>query len=283
MKETQNGGTLVTIVTVCYNVERFIAKTMKSVLEQTYENIEYIIKDGESSDKTNEIIENYRKDFEQKGISLIHIIKKDNGIYDAMNQATYAAAGEYINYMNADDVFFDENVLSDIFKNVPTADLLYGDVVCEYEFVRNAKRYVLWRGQHQNFDEMPISHQACFFRTELMKQYYYSTEYKMAADFNLLACFYLDGRTFFNSRRIVAICTMDGVSNTRIKTSYLEPMQVKERLGMKESNTLISIWLMGVKQWILDTLPYWFVGRLLMFQVRRKGNTIYSSLEQIKH
>lgn len=276
---------LVTIITVCYNAADCIRKTMESVLNQTYRNIEYIVKDGDSADGTNEIIRDYKERFRQKGIQFRHIVKKDSGIYDAMNQATILATGRYINYMNADDIFLNEHVVDDIFGNKEhSEDVLYGDAICEYEFIKGKKEYTLWRGQHQNFKLMPFSHQACFLKTSTVKKYYYDTAYKCAADFHLLLRFFKDGKIFKNIRCIIPICTMSGVSNTNIATSYNEAIQVKRILGMETlttEDTNFSAWLMEVKQWIIDRMPYGFVGRLLRFQVQRKRHKIYGSIDEI--
>lgn len=276
---------LITIVTVCYNAEHCIEKTMQSVLSQTYPDIEYIIKDGSSTDRTNEIIEQYREKFQQRGIKFEHIIQKDKGIYDAMNQATKEASGEYIIYMNADDIFFDGTVLSCIFDGKKSSeDVVYGDAVCEYEFVKGRKEYTLWQGQHQCFITMPISHQACFIKTETIKHCYYDTKYKIAADFDLIVKLFKSGKTFKNAHCIVSLCTMDGISHTNCVASYNEAIQVRKELGREEylkGDNSFNIWLMKVKQWIMDSLPYWFVGRLLRFQMNRKGTRIFASLEAL--
>lgn len=276
---------LVTIITVCYNAADCIEKTITSVLCQTYGNIEYIIKDGGSTDGTNDIIQDYRAKFEQKGIRFMHMVRKDCGIYDAMNQATEVATGEYINYMNADDIFWNATVVEDVFGDRKyTEDVLYGDAICEYEFIKGKKEYTLWRGQHQHFELMPFSHQACFIRAATIKKYYYDTKYRNASDFKLMLRLFKEGLAFKNVGRIICICTMDGVSNTNIMTSYSEAVQAKRELAMEPQlagDTRFSMWLMGVKQWVLETLPYWFVGRLLRFQVWRKGNRIYRSIGEI--
>ena len=100
VEKTPNDRDLISIITICFNAEQNIAKTMESVLNQTYHNIEYIIKDGKSLDRTNEIIEQYKEKFEKKGIRFLHIIQEDQGIYDAMNQAINSITGQYVIYMN---------------------------------------------------------------------------------------------------------------------------------------------------------------------------------------
>lgn len=277
---------MVSVITVCYNAESTIEKTMQSVLEQTYTGFEYIIKDGDSTDGTNLLIQEYEKKFREKGIAFRHIIQSDRGIYDAMNQATDAAVGKWLNYMNADDIFWNHTVLERIFgQKEYTGDILYGDSVCEYQFIRGRKEYTLWSGQHQDFSAMPFSHQACFLRDALIKDYHYNLSYRSAADFDVLMRAKAEGRKFEYVGQIVSLCTMDGVSNVDIKTSYTETVQIKEKLQQEEflrGNIRFALFSMGVKQWILKHLPYVFVGRLLRLQIHRNGQRIYGSIKEIE-
>ena len=100
----------VTIVTVTYNAEEYLEQTIKSVIKQDYPNIEYIIIDGASSDRTVEIIKEY-----QKYISY-WTSEPDSGIYDAMNKGIDIATGEWINFMNAGDSFVEKNTISKVVK-----------------------------------------------------------------------------------------------------------------------------------------------------------------------
>lgn len=103
-----NRNIKVSVITVCYNAENQIEKTIKSVIEQEYNNFEYIIVDGKSSDSTINIIKQYN-DFITKWIS-----EKDSGIYNAMNKAINLSNGEYCIFMNAGDIFANNLVLSKI-------------------------------------------------------------------------------------------------------------------------------------------------------------------------
>ena len=100
----------VTVITVCYNAETGIEKTIQSVIGQTYQNIEYIIIDGGSKDHTLNIVNKY-KDRISKVIS-----EPDKGIYDAMNKGILAATGDWINFMNVGDSFFSPDTLSKVFE-----------------------------------------------------------------------------------------------------------------------------------------------------------------------
>ena len=116
-----------TIITVCYNAEEYIENTIKSVLRQSYRDIEYIIKDGQSVDGTMAIVRNLTDNDNRVIISQ----GKDRGIYDAMNIAVKAADGEYILFLNAGDIFADENVLKKIvdFETDRKADMYYGNII----------------------------------------------------------------------------------------------------------------------------------------------------------
>ena len=116
---------LFSIITVCLNCKDKLIDTAASLSKQTFKDYEYIIKDGISSDGTQEIINNLNAD--------IAVSNRDNGIHDAMNQALKLSTGQYIHFLNAGDLLHDSEVLEDIAKEIhlstKKADLYYGDVV----------------------------------------------------------------------------------------------------------------------------------------------------------
>ncbi len=113
----------ITVVTVCYNAQKTIERTIQSVLNQTYPDIEYIVVDGASTDNTLSILQNYND-------RLKYISEKDNGLYDAMNKGVNLATGEYIMFLNADDIFYNDNVVEKFAKECETkqTDLIYGNL-----------------------------------------------------------------------------------------------------------------------------------------------------------
>ena len=110
-KKSYDDKPLVSIVTVVFNGEKYLEQTIQSVINQTYDNVEYIIIDGGSTDGTVDIIKNYEDRIDY------WISEKDKGIYDAMNKGINLASGEWINFMNAGDIFYDEKVLNTIYIN----------------------------------------------------------------------------------------------------------------------------------------------------------------------
>ena len=117
----------ITVVTVCLNAEKTIQNTIESVLNQTYQDIEYIIMDGKSTDKTVEIVEKYKNDSKINFIS-----EKDNGLYKAMNKATKISSGEYIVFLNSGDTFCDNTVIADLVPYLH-ADIVYGNAIRIYK------------------------------------------------------------------------------------------------------------------------------------------------------
>lgn len=115
----------ISVITICKNSQDTIEQTIQSVVNQKFDDYEYIVIDGKSTDRTLEIIEKY-KDKINKLIS-----EKDTGIYDAMNKGIEIASGDYIIFLNSDDVFFNENVLNLAAQqaDIEKYDLLYGDLI----------------------------------------------------------------------------------------------------------------------------------------------------------
>lgn len=115
----------VSIITVCYNSAEFIEGAIKSVLSQSYSNIEYIVIDGSSTDGTLEILGKYR-DKIAKIVS-----EKDNGIYDAMNKGIELAIGDVVGILNSDDFYYDNDVIKTVVESIErnNADVCWGDLV----------------------------------------------------------------------------------------------------------------------------------------------------------
>lgn len=172
---------LITIITVCRNAEKTIAATMRSVMEQTYPDIEYIIVDGASTDSTPAVIESYADLFSFKFYS-----EPDQGIYDAMNKGIKYANGEYIQFLNAGDRLIDSNVVQRVVDEIRRnkGDLYYGSI--EYEYgsgkheVRNygpmcARKLYFFTGDC-------INHQAIFASKECFRDDIFDLSYQICAD-----------------------------------------------------------------------------------------------------
>lgn len=176
---------LVSIITVCFNSEKTIRNTIKSVLNQTYPNIEYIIVDGKSTDNTINIIEEYREKFKIINKKLLIISEKDNGIYDAMNKGIKMSNGEIIGIINSDDNY-ELDAVESIVRNY-NIDNSYEIIHGLVNYYNNNELYMI-RGCSENvLKNHMIEHPACFIKKSAYEKIgYYDCHYRYAADYDLL-------------------------------------------------------------------------------------------------
>lgn len=186
----------ISVVTVCLNTVDTIVNTIESVLCQTYENIEYVIMDGQSTDGTLEKIRKYEDSPQVKVIS-----EKDSGLYNAMNKAVDVCSGDYIIFLNSGDVFAGNTVIADAVvqitkgKNITNQksdhgslpDIFYSNVIKIYENGRVVEKYP---GKHTVFKllmmgKMPC-HQGIFASTSVLRRYGFDESYRICADFDFL-------------------------------------------------------------------------------------------------
>ncbi len=231
---------MISVVTICLNSEAEIEKTLKSVLEQDYKFIEYIIKDGNSVDKTNEIIRRYRSDFQKKGIQFKHIISSDHGIYDAMNIAVENCHGDWVIFMNSGDTFYNQNVISDIFrqKNWKEVDALYGHTLFQL-----SEGQGLIVNHNINFLEegWSLCHQSLFVRRELLLKFPFDCQYKIVADYEQVLRLKREGRIFKKVNVIISNVNREGFSCQCIALRYKENNQLKEIYNLKFEKQLTII------------------------------------------
>jgi len=183
----------ISIITVSYNSKLTIRDTFDSVLNQTYPDIEYIVVDGRSSDGTIDIIKAYEPYFNNN----IHWISEpDKGLYDAMNKGIKMATGDIVGIINSDDFYSEKNIIeivANTFKHDSTVEAIYGDVrfvnpdnlekTVRYYRSRNFKP---WRFR---FGFMPPHPSFFTYKHNFDKFGYYKTDYKIAADYELLIRF----------------------------------------------------------------------------------------------
>lgn len=210
---------VVTIITVSYNAETEIDKTIQSVLSQTYKDYEYIFIDGGSKDCTVTIIDSYRERFSALGISYWVTSEADRGIYDAMNKGIRQACGQWVLMLNAGDCLVDANVLADVFTH-PDMDgkIIYGDTILK-ECFRGVTYYKYHppRPLLTICNAMPFCHQSVFVPRELMCRYGFDTDLRIAADYNFFSQVYTAGSDFVYIPRAISIFDCSGVSSANTK------------------------------------------------------------------
>jgi putative colanic acid biosynthesis glycosyltransferase len=177
-----NKPPLISIITVCYNVADELKSTMTSVLKQGYNNIEYIVIDGGSSDGSVGVIESYDKPITDLGGRLKWLSERDTGIYDAMNKGLALTTGDWVIFMNAGDSFASETILTDVFSIARLSDIVFGKSITRYKDL-SAIRYADFetKNRHWYNSKMP-NHQAIFINKSLYQSHRYDLSYKYSAD-----------------------------------------------------------------------------------------------------
>ena len=200
----------VSIITVTYNGEQFIEDAITSVINQDYQDIEYIIIDGFSKDGTNEIIQKYIANVDH------YISEPDSGIYDAMNKGVQLASGEVVGILNSDDIYFDSGTISrivakfqqtgaeSVYGNLVYVDSKNTDKVLRYWSAGSYKHGMFYRGW------MP-PHPSFFISKKAYEAYgLYNSDMKISADYELMLRF---------------------LHKHKISTAYLNEVIVKMRAG----------------------------------------------------
>lgn len=215
----------ISIITITYNSEKTLDDTIKSILSQTYKNIEYIIVDGNSKDRTIDIVESYGDKISK------FVSEKDSGIYDAMNKGLRLATGDVVGILNSDDVYFDEHVIEKVMHKFQkeNVDSVYGDLYyVKPENVNEVVRY--WKssgfikGSFAKGWHPP--HPSFFVKKEVYAKYgLFDLSMKVSADFEIMLRF---------------------LEKFKISTVYLSEVIVRMRTG-GESNKSIGNIIKGNK------------------------------------
>lgn len=223
----------ITVITVCYNAQDCIEATIESVLKQTYTNIEYIIKDGNSNDSTNEIIKKYLSDTRIRYVST-----SDTGLYDAMNYATDLATGDYVIFMNAGDVFYSINTVEAVENELHSLDeIIYGDVLRRYKDTSLTESYYKKSILKMILCGKMMSHQSIFIRTDIMKKYRYDTSYSITADFDFVVRAYRDKLSF--KYIPVTISSVECITGISSNTNNIKQMRQQDDLSLKKN---LPVW-----------------------------------------
>ena len=209
----------ISLLTVSFNSDNTIRDTIESIRSQDYNDIEYIVVDGNSTDGTVGILKSYDSSI-SKWIS-----EPDKGIYDAMNKAIKMATGEVVGILNSDDFYFDNQILSQVAKEFsdPSVDVVFGDLVFvdPQNLSKTVRKYssAKWHPDKFAWGFMP-AHPTVFIRRTFYEQFgLFKTDYKIAADYELLIRF---------------------LYVHRLRYKYLPITMVKMRRGGVSSRNLMS-------------------------------------------
>lgn len=254
---------LVTIITVVLNDKAGLEKTIQSVINQTYKNIEHIIIDGCSTDGSLVVIKKYQH--------VIHawISQPDKGIYDAMNKGIGLANGEWVNFMNAGDVFYNSDAIVSLKKYFQeNVVLIYGNVRINYgdfETTQTARPFArLWKGGI-------CCHQSIFIRKQVLSDLMFNLDYKLAADYELLCRMYRGGYPVTKVGMIVSKVTIKGQTDCRRIEALREFQEIACRnFKNKAILILIRYQVLILLEWLKKCVRGYFPKQLDNFCIKRK-------------
>jgi len=251
-----------TIITITYNAEAVVGRTLDSVLQQTHEDVEHLIVDGASTDATVMLAEAYKQksDASGNGHKVILRSEPDEGIYDAMNKGLTQAAGNYVVFMNAGDFFPQADTLEQIARRcrlneLPTDELpavLYGntDIVDnEGHFLRHRRLQPPTQLTWQSFRQgMVVCHQAFYARTDLAKNLQFDTQYRYSADVDWCIRVMHEGERaglpLYNINMVVANYTEEGATTHHHRESLRERFHIMCRHYGYLSTLLMHAWFL---------------------------------------
>lgn len=209
----------VSIITIVFNNKDCISSCIESVLSQTYSNIEHIIIDGNSTDGTQQIIEKYRNDI------AYYISEKDNGLYNALNKGIRQATGDIIGLLHSDDLFYNNDTISQIVKTFEKndADLVYANgQYVDKQNIKHVKRIYKskpFRKRYLSVGWIPL-HTTIYVKKEVFEEYgLYNESYTIASDYDI---------------------SIRWFKNDKIKKYFLNQWVVKMRLGGKSTSAQLQ-------------------------------------------
>lgn len=210
------------VITIVYNNVKDIERTMLSVLNQSYANIEYIVIDGASTDGTLDLIKKY------EGQLAKLVSEKDDGIYHAMNKGLALATGDYVLFMNSGDEIYDTETVTKIFATTPNAAIYYGETEMYDEHWKSlgqrrhkAPESFTWQSFRYG---MNISHQAIYVKRSLAEPY--NLKYKYSADIDWVIKIAKKATHIVNTKMYVAKYLVGGMSKQKHRESLKERFRI---------------------------------------------------------
>ena len=239
VKHSLPGIPLVTVITVVFNGETYLEETIRSVIRQTYENVEYIIIDGGSSDGTLEIIRKYEHAIDY------WVSEKDRGIYDAMNKGIDLASGQWINFMNGGDCFYQNETLglavSQFKKNEMVAGY-YSD--CEVVYSSGLTRISHTIDLASAWKKMPFSHQAFFAQAHILKKNKFSLDYALCSDYDQIITILMQGLILKKLSNAICRVAASGIADRKRSKVFAEYYQIGRAHRTRGELTLILYFLL---------------------------------------
>ncbi|MCR4738631.1 MAG: glycosyltransferase [Lachnospiraceae bacterium] len=217
-------GVRVSLITVTFNSEKTLERTIRSVLQQTVKPYEYILVDGLSKDDTLKIIRDYKDRFESEGIRYRYISEKDEGIYDAMNKGIGMAEGDIIGIINSDD-WYENIAVETVIKDYERYhfDLFYADLKMH---LPNGMTFIKHSRNRKYRTSRDWNHPTTFITAEVYKRYRYRN-LTLHDDYDLILRLFRAGVKTVVDNTVIANFTMNGKSHERDIKKALERCRIK--------------------------------------------------------
>jgi glycosyltransferase involved in cell wall biosynthesis len=229
------------VITICKNVGIDIEKTLLSIINQTYKNIEIIIIDGNSSDNTTSYINNYIK-------KITHFIsEEDSGIYHAMNKGLKLASGDLIYFLNAGDIFFSNDVVEKIiyeFKKNKKIDIIYGNIETIDLKTKEIKNQIYGKIFKSYFFYTCFVQQAMFFRSNCFKRNgNFDESFRISGDYDWIVRGILKNKLkMFYTKNFLCSFQLGGISsNEKFKTLHQKENNIIKKYFTKKDKFFIKI------------------------------------------
>ena len=252
---------LVTIITVVYNNDRSICEAIDSVLTQSYDNIEYIIVDGGSTDGTLDLIRQHEDRIDY------WISEPDNGLYDAMNKGIALATGEVIGILNSDDLYYPDTVAQIVqkYRQIDYPCVIYGSM-CKFADGEDAKSIHRGDLSDRAFDtaSIIINHPTCFVSRSLYEDFGgFKPEYEVGADRELMMRFHRQGVKFINLEGAIAQFRLGGTTSDRNLSRIFKREVVQEYKLLSAYDTERIIIAKVLSKKIIRSLRKWLIYQIL--------------------
>lgn len=262
----------ISIITVCYNSERTIEETIKSVLSQTYDNYEYLIIDGLSKDNTLNIVKKYESKFKGK---LKITSEKDSGLYDAMNKGIKKATGDIIGIINSDDILANKYVFEKIVKRFKetNCDVTYSDLVFLDEETMSIPTRNFIAHNHSKCIGWHPPHPTLYLKNNIYKECgCFNTKYKIAADLDFMLRIIKKGYKFEYIKEYLIKMRAGGVSTNGLK-GYIKNLK-EANLVLKNNNIKCSYFINVIRifKTIVQRLNAIFLKKRILKKLSEEKN-----------
>lgn len=256
-QDHEENSPIVSVVTVVINDPEALRKTILSVASQGYSQLRHIVIDGGSNDGTLSVIQEY------ESVIDFWVSEPDCGIYDAMNKGIAQATGQWLFFLNAGDVFYDNNVVKAAMAKASSIKekltVMYGHVILSNEkgkaIVKKPKP-VAW-----TYYGLFASHQSMFFRRETLVGGY-SLDYPLAGDYALVAKLYLKGARFFRLHQVISVFEEGGFSYKNASQGRDENHQIRVNILRVPRSLSQLIHIVNWLTWGLKTNLKEFIQRV---------------------